>query len=230
MLNVSRARSLRALAAGSLALVLVVIVASAAIRLAQQDLGAWLPLVRGMHRASASLATVLILAATWLAWRAGRRALAAGILGLTIALSILGAATGISPPPAAQAGNLLGGLALAALLARLAFPASGPWRAILLLLGVQLSLGAWLAIFADELWSWPLLLHGVLGVGLSAAVAVIALRMRSLRERLVLVTLAVAVPAAGAAAVLFGVPLAAALTHAVAVACLVVAVVSLRIV
>jgi hypothetical protein len=137
MLSLDRERALRALAAGSLALVLVVIVASAAIRLSEQDLGAWMPLVRGTHRASASLATLLILAVSWLAWRAGRRALAAGILVLTVALSILGAATGISPPPAAQAGNLLGGLALAALLARLAFPVSGMWGAILVVLSLQ---------------------------------------------------------------------------------------------
>lgn len=204
--------------------------ASAAIRLSQQDLGAWLPLVRGTHRASASLATVLILAVSGLAWRAGRRALAASVLVLTIALSILGAATGISPPPAAQAGNLLGGLALAALLARLAFPAAKLWAWIVLLLAIQVCIGAWLSIFSEAVWSLPLLLHAVLGIGLSVALAVIALKMRRLRERLSLVMLALAVPAAGAAAALLGVPLASALIHAALVAGLVVAAASLRIV
>lgn len=229
MLSLSRERALRALAAGSLALVLVVIVASAAIRLSEQDLGSWMPLVRGTHRASASLATLLIVAASWLAWRAGRRTLAGGILVLTVGLSILGAATGISPPPAAQAANLLGGLALAGLLARLAFPTSGIWGAILGVLALQIGLGAWLSIFAGELWSWTLLVHALLGVGLAAAMVWAALRQPRPGERLALMVIALAVPAAGAAAALFGAPLAAALMHAAAVACLVVAAASLRI-
>jgi hypothetical protein len=230
MFRLPRERALRALAAGSLALVLVVIVASALIRLSQQDLGAWMPLVRGTHRASASLATLLILCVCWLAWRAGRRALAVGILVLTIALSILGAATGISPPPAAQAGNLLGGLALAALLARVVFPASKMWGAFLLVVAVQVCVGAWLSIFADELWSWTLLVHALIGVGLAAALLRAALRQPRPGERLALMSVALAVPAAGAAAALFGVPLATAVVHAAAAAGLVVAAVSLRIV
>jgi hypothetical protein len=227
MLSLDRERALRALAAGSLALVLVVIVASAAIRLSEQDLGAWMPLVRGTHRASASLATLLILAVSWLAWRAGRRALAAGILVLTVALSILGAATGISPPRAAQAGNLLGGLALAALLARLAFPVSGMWGAILVVLSLQACLGAWLSIFADDLWSWTLLVHALLGIALAAMLVWTALRRPQPGERLALMLVALVAPAAGAAAALLGAPAAATVAHAVAVAALVIAAVSL---
>jgi hypothetical protein len=229
MLRLSRERALRALATGSLALVLVVIVASAFIRLSQQDLGAWMPLVRGTHRASASLATLLILCVCSLAWRAGRRALAVAIGVLTIALSILGAATGISPPPAAQAGNLLGGLVLAALLARLVFPASAIWGAFLLVLAVQIGLGAWLSMFADELWSWTLLVHAVLGSGLAAVLVRAALRQPRPGERVALVALALAVPAAGAAAALFGVPLTAAVAHTTAVAALAMAAASVRI-
>ena len=98
------ARSLeRVLAAASLLLVLVVIIASAAIRLASQDLGSWLPVVRATHRFSASLATLLILAVAIMAWRGERRALAAAIVLVTAFLSVLGAATGIGPPPWAQA-------------------------------------------------------------------------------------------------------------------------------
>lgn len=181
-----------------------------------------MPAVRGVHRVSASLATLLILAAGWLAWRAGRRALALSIVLLTIGLSVLGALTGTSPPPVAQAGNLLGGLALAALLAWLpatAKPSSGS-AIVLLVLSLQVMLGAWLSIFAEELWSWPLLAHATLGLALAAALV----RTRSLA----LVLLGIAAAAAGMAAVLFGAPLAASLAHAVAVALLVPAAARLR--
>jgi hypothetical protein len=227
MLSLSRERALRALAAGSLALVLVVIVASAAIRLSEQDLGSWMPLVRGTHRASASLATLLIAVVSWLAWRAGRRALGAGILGLTVALSVLGAATGISPPPWAQAGNLLGGLALAGLLARLVCPRSGIWGPILLVLALQACLGAWLSIFAHELWSWTLVMHALLGIALAAMLVWAALRRPEPGERLALMLVALVAPAAGAAAALLGAPLAATVAHAVAVAAVVIAAASL---
>jgi hypothetical protein len=217
------APALRRLTAASLALVLVVIVASALIRLSDRQLENLLPAVRGVHRVSASAATLLIFAAAWLAWRAGRRALALSIVLLTIGLSVLGALTGISPPPLAQAGNLLGGLALAALLAWLLpspeKPSSGS-AIVLLLLSLQVALGAWLSIFAEELWSWPLLAHATLGLALAAALA--------WTRRLPLVLLGMAVAAAGMAAVLFGAPLAASLAHAVAVALLVAAAARLR--
>ena len=217
------APALRRLTAASLALVLVVLVASAAIRLSSQELGSLMPAVRGVHRVSASLATLLIAAAGWLAWRSGRRALAGAIVSLTVALSVLGAATGTTPAPAAQAGNLLGGLALAALLAWLwagKTAVSARMLCAIGLLALQVLLGTWLSIFAEELWSWPLLAHATLGLALAAALFWTA--------SLPLVLLALAVAAAGMAAVLFGAPFAASLAHAVAVALLVAAAARLR--
>lgn len=212
------ARSLeRVLAATSLLLVLVVIVASAAIRLSDQDLGAYLPAVRLTHRFSASLATLLIAAAAFLAWRGGRRPLAAAIAGVTVSLSALGAATGIGPPPWAQAGNLLGGLLLAGLLAWLLAAKEPAQKRLWALLALQASLGAWIAIFADALWTPVLALHALLGIGLAALLGWLALK----QGRLLMLLLAIAVPASGAAAALFGLPLGAMIAHAVAVALLV---------
>lgn len=212
------ARSLeRVLAAASLLLVLVVIVASAAIRLSDQDLGAYLPAVRLTHRFSASLATLLIAAAAFLAWRGGRRPLAAAIAGVTVSLSALGAATGIGPPPWAQAGNLLGGLLLAGLLAWLLAAKEPAQKRLWALLALQASLGAWIAIFADALWTPVLALHALLGIGLAALLGWLALK----QGRLLMLLLAIAVPASGAAAALFGLPLGAMIAHAVAVALLV---------
>lgn len=211
------ARLERRLALASLVLVLVVIAASAAIRQSSGHLGSLMPLVRGVHRVSASLATLLILAAGWLAWRAGRRALAAAILTLTALLSVLGAATGISPPPAAAAGNLLGGLLLAALFAcLLGRPGKSP---LLILLALQVLLGAWLALFAETIWTWAFFAHAVLGIALAAAAAWFSLKLEAPAERLLGLGLALTVPAAGFAAALFELPLA----HAVAAALFVVA-------
>jgi hypothetical protein len=212
------ARSLeRVLAAASLLLVLVVIAASAAIRLGSQDLGGWLPVVRGTHRVSASLATLLIAAVAILAWRGGRRPLAAAIAVVTVFLSALGAATGIGPPPWAQAGNLLGGLLLAGLLAWLLGAKEPAQKRLWALVALQASLGAWIAIFAEELWTPVLLTHVALGIGLAALIAWLAIK----RNKPVLLLLALAVPASGAAAALFGLPLAAMIAHSAAVALLV---------
>jgi hypothetical protein len=213
------ARSLeRLLAAASLGLVLMVILASAAIRLSDQDLGIYLPVVRGIHRASASLATLLIVAAGWLAWRSGRRSLATAIVVVTAGLSILGAATGISPPLPAQAGNLLGGLLLAALLAWLLGPRERPQLLPWALVALQACLGAWIALFADELWTPVLLTHALLGVSLAAGAAWLVLRARGGPRALPPVLLAIAVPASGAASALLGLPLGATLAHSASVA------------
>lgn len=211
-------RSLERLpAAAGLALVLAVIVASAAIRLSGQDLGSALGLVRGIHRVSASLATLLILAASVLAWRGGRRALAAILVLVTAALSVLGAATGIAPPPWAQAGNLLGGLLLAFLLAVLLARKPPPHAVIWLAVALQACLGAWIAIYAEELWTPVTLLHVFLGAGLAAAAAWFGVR----KGALVLALLAIAVPASGGAAALFGLPLGAMIAHSASVALLI---------
>lgn len=174
--------------------------------------------MRGIHRVAATAATPLLLFAAWLAWRGGRRAVGVGIAVLTVGLSVLGAATGISPPPVAQAGNLLGGLALAAMLARL-FSLEPPVEVLLALLAVQVVLGAWLSIFAEELWSVPLIAHATLGLALAGASAWFSL----LQRKFLIALVAVAVPAAGIASALLGTPFAASLAHAAAAALLVVA-------
>jgi hypothetical protein len=213
--GIPRGRALRVLAAGSLALVLIVVVASAAIRQSGGELGAWLAIVRGAHRVSASVAALLIAGLAWVTWRAGRRALAGAIVAVTAALSIVGAATGTAPPPLAQAANLLGGLLLAALLAHLLGTGAAP-RRLLWVVAVQALLGAWIAIFAADLWSWPLALHALLGLLLAVALAY--------TRRAALAILALATVAAGATAVLFELPLGATLAHAAAAALLVIAV------
>lgn len=215
------APALRKLTAAGLALVLVVVLASAVIRLGGEDLGGLLPLVRGAHRVSASAAALAILAAGWLAWREGRRALAAATVALMLALSALGAATGTTPPPPAQAGNLLGGLALAGMLAWLLspHPSSRRTQIFIALLGLQAALGAWLSIFAEELWSLPLIAHATLGLALIGGIVWLA----SFRK-ILLVVLALAVPTTGIAAALLGQPLGASLAHAAAAAFLIAAV------
>jgi hypothetical protein len=218
------APALRKLTAASLALVLVVVIASAVIRLGGEDLGGLLPLVRGVHRVSASAAALAILAAGWLAWREGRRALALAVVVLMIGLSALGAATGTSPPPLAQAGNLLGGLALAALLAWLLVAEEAISGKRLLFIGlicVQAVVGVWLSIFAAELWSLPLVVHATLGLALIGGIIWLA----SFRK-ILLVLLALAVPTTGIAAALLGQPLVASLAHAAAAAFLIAAVAS----
>jgi hypothetical protein len=215
------APALRKLTAAGLALVLVVVLASAVIRLGGEDLGGLLPLVRGVHRVSASAAALAILAAGWLAWRGGRRALAAATVALMLALSALGAATGTTPPPPAQAGNLLGGLVLAGMLAWLLspHPSSRRMQIFIALLAIQAALGAWLSIFAAELWSLPLIVHATLGLALIGGIIWLA----SFRK-ILLVVLALAVPITGIAAALLGQPLAASLAHAAAAAFLITAV------
>lgn len=218
-------RRLAVLAASALALVLAVVFASAVIRLGGDAVqGALLAGVRAAHRVSASLAALVVLAIGWLAWRAGRRVAGTAIVLVTAVLSILGAATGTSPPPAAAAGNFLGGLLLASLLAwllgRLRRRGGAPlMHAAAGVLAAQVALGAWISIFAEELWSPALLAHATLGVGLAAASAWLALRARDY----VVLALASAVPVAGFASALLGQPLAASLAHAAAAALLVTA-------
>lgn len=115
----------------ALALMFVVVAASATIRFSLAvDPAAALPIARGVHRAAATLTAVAVLVLTILALR--RPALrtplglpATAALGVTLALSALGVATGTTPPPIAQFANLYGGLMLLALLAWLAGRARG---------------------------------------------------------------------------------------------------------
>jgi hypothetical protein len=213
-------RTYRALTAASLALVLAVVFASALIRLAGDELGGALVFVRVAHRLAASAAALAILGAGWFAWREGRRAMAAPVVALMLALSALGAATGTEPPPPAAAGNLLGGLALAALLAwwlgRAGRRGGAPLaHAVAALVAAQALLGAWCTLFErDETWTFALLGHATLGLAAAGLLAWVALRARAWP----LVALAAAAPLAGLVSGLLDAPPAAALAHAAAAA------------
>lgn len=210
-----------------LVLVLVVIVFSVAIRIGEDAASAGLMRVlRGVHRVSASAEVLAAIALVWLAWR---RSLA--VAALTIFLSVLGILAGQKPPPLAALGNLLGGLALAAAFAWVLgrAHARAPQgrdrlaRAAAVLLALQCALGAWVSLFAEELWTWTLAAHALLGFALAAGAAWLALRLARASQRFALLALALAAPAAGAASALFDQPLAASLAHAAAAALLVAA-------
>lgn len=209
-------------ASAGLGLVLLVIVVSVAIRLDAEPLVA----LRGVHRTAASLEVLAMLTLAWLAWR---RALL--VIALTVILSALGIAAGQNPPPAAALGNLLGGLALGAAFAWVLGRAQGQagqrssriGNAAVALFAVQCVLGAWLALFAEELWSWALLAHAALGLALAAGAVWLALRLERAAQRFALLGVALAAPAAGIASALFEQPLAASLAHAAAAALLVAA-------
>jgi heme A synthase len=213
---------LAAAASAGLGLVLLVIVVSVAIRLDAEPLFA----LRGVHRTAASLEVLAALALAWMAWRR-----AALVIALTVFLSVLGIAAGQKPPPLAALGNLLGGLALAAAFAWALGRAHGHRpqgasrfaHAAVALFAVQCALGAWLALFAEELWSWALLAHAALGLALAAGAVWLALRLARAAQRFALLGAALAAPAAGIASALFEQPLAASLAHAAAGALLVAA-------
>ncbi|MDA0225739.1 MAG: hypothetical protein O2975_06450, partial [Proteobacteria bacterium] len=150
-------RGLRPSVGGALLMTLVVVGASAYIRFVEAGGAAALPVARGLHRVSATLAAIAVIVAFVLAWRlrsAPLRRLTIAALVLTLSLSAIGIVFGTTPPPLARAGNLLGGLALAAVLGftlgRLA-PALEDGYAVRLArrafgLGIaQALLGAWLA-------------------------------------------------------------------------------------
>lgn len=166
---------LRRLAWACAALLLVVTTASAFIRLSRAGIGCepWpqcyvqraqlsapalealdppaVTAARKVHRvvASTALLLVVVLVARTLArrprlWGAGRLAL--GLLGLSLFLAVLGAATGASRDPAVALGNLLGGFFMVALALRLArLDASAPpgalWWLALVLLVLQIAGG-----------------------------------------------------------------------------------------
>lgn len=221
----------RARIAGSawagLVLVLVVIVFSVAIRIGEDSASAGLMRVlRAVHRVSASAEVLAAIALVWLAWR---RSLL--VAALTIFLSVLGILAGQKPPPLAALGNLLGGLALAAAFAWVLGRTHGHAHqardrlanAAAALFAVQCAIGAWLSLFAEELWSWALLAHALLGLALAAGAAWLALRLAQAAQRFALLAVALAAPAAGAASALFDQPLGASLAHAAAAALLVAA-------
>jgi hypothetical protein len=222
----AEARIAKAAWAG-LALVLTVIVVSVAIRIGADAASAGLMrALRGVHRAAASLEVLAAIALAWFAWR---RSLP--VLVLTVFLSVLGILAGQKPPPLAALGNLLGGLALAAAFAWALGSAHGRapqgkrrlGQAAAALFAAQCALGAWLSLFAKDLWSLALLCHAILGLALAAGAAWLALRLARASQRFALLGVALAAPAAGAASALFGQPIAASLAHAAAGALLVAA-------
>lgn len=198
------------LAAGlGLALVFLVVVAAAGIRL---DTG--IPGLRIVHRIAASLEVLVVL---WLAWMAWRRPAVQLALALTAVLSVVGIVGGQQPPAALVAVNLLGGLALAAVFAWIAAQrGSGPLTdrrgVILVLLALQVALGAWLTIV--EVYSAALPAHGMLAIVLSA------LLVWQAWGRRLLVALALAAPLAGFSALHYEYSPLAALLHAAAAAAL----------
>ena len=215
----SEARIAKAAWAG-LVLVLVVIVVSVVIRVGADAASAGVMLaLRAAHRVSASAEVLAAIALVWFAWR---RSLA--VAALTIYLSVLGILAGQNPPPLAALGNLLGGLALAAAFAWALGRAHGAvpqekarlGHAAAALCAVQCALGAWLSIFAKELWSLALLAHALIGLALAAGAGWLALRLARAPQRFALLGVALAAPAAGAASALFGQPIAASIAHAAA--------------
>ena len=217
---------LRLAAALGVALLFLVVVAAAGIRL---DTG--IPGLRVVHRIAASLEVLVVL---WLAWMAWRRPAVQVALGLTALLSVIGIVGGQQPPPAIAAANLLGGLALAAAFAWIfgksgsepdfakpsaaQNPSSGFARnraltpIFLFLLAAQAALGAWLAIV--ELYSAALPAHAMLGLILAALLSWFV------RDRPLVAALALAAPLAGFTALHYEYSALAALAHAAAAAAL----------
>lgn len=211
---IDRERRVQAVVAAGLALVFAVVLLSAAIRLGQAavprlDEG-MLSMLRALHRAAASLE---VLAAAWLAWfawrlRAERSALARGValvVILTVALSVLGIVAGRTPPPAAAAGNLIGGLSLAAVFAWILGVLRRPTgraadyvvAGLAVLLAVQCLLGARLAAFPAAAASPALPAHAMLGILLACGAAWFARGFGRARQRAAGFALALLVPLAG---------------------------------
>ena len=169
-------RASKVLAALALAATLGVVAASAFIRLSGQP-GPALDSARTIHRLSASLVAIFVLVLAGVAL-AHRRSVfgALGALALVVFLAVLGAAAGRAPPPAAALANLLGGLALAALLAWLLGRARAPLAASLrtramarigLAAAVLLcAIGGWLEVYLGHPEPVPLALARELAAAL----------------------------------------------------------------
>ena len=213
---------LERVALAGLGLVLVVVVASAAIRLGAE--GHAVTALRLAHRMAASAAVLVVLALAGCAWRGRRAGIPVAVAAaLVTLLAAIGIASGRTPPFAASMGNILGGLALAATLGWLA-GARAQHRPVLAgVLLAQCALGAWLSLSWRERPLSLLLAHALLGIAFAAAAASLAVRLRNLRVRVALFALVLAVPAAGATAALLDRSLVPALAHATAAALLVAA-------
>ena len=228
-----RTREPRLLVAGAgLGLVLVVVLASAGIRLGAEAFPhEAIQVLRGVHRTAASLEALVVLLLLWTAWRSR---LVLAIAGLTLLLSIVGVLAGRNPPAGAALVNVVGGLSLAACFSMLlktmargqvAEPGNALQGNVVLtpvyffpLLALQALLGAIASVLVKEVVSFTVLVHALLGTALAVFIARAALHMDRPLLRLGLVLLALVVPAAGFGAALFGLPWGGALAHAAAVA------------
>ena len=216
-------RGFAALSGLGAVLVLIVVAASATIRLLPPEAGALVGVARGVHRVAASLAALVVVGVAFLA-APGRRATAIGALALTLALSIVGWQTGTNPPRAAALFNQIGGIALAALLAWLAgrgasirAPGEGALAGAALGLAAAQALGGALLV---TIWrDAPLglyILHAACGLAAAACLAAAGIANRSVT----LLAFAVAAPGLGLAAVLLSPSVAAQAAHALAAASL----------
>jgi len=231
-----RTREPRFLLAGvGLVLVLVVVLASAGIRLGAE---AFPPeairVLRGAHRTAASLEALVVLLLLWTAWRSR---LVLAIAGLTLLLAVVGVLAGRNPPAGAALLNVLGGLSLAACFSMLlkvtargqgAQPGNDlQGNAVLTpihffaLLALQVLLGAIGSVVVKEVVSFAVLVHALLGTALAVVIARAALRRGEPLLRSGLLVLALLAPATGFGAALFGLPAGGALAHAASVALLV---------
>lgn len=229
-------RALGTLAGLAALAVLTVVAASVAIRLGARELGEAIAIVRGVHRAAASLAALLVFVLTALAIRRREiRAATIAVFALTVLLSIVGWVTGTEPPRPAAAFNQLGGIALAALLAwlwgragaaRIAAAGERPLAAAAVLFaGLQAAYGGTLAttFFPDPPPVPFLLAHAALGLAAAAMVAALGVRIAAAGAAatgIALVACAALAPAVGAVSIVASMPLAFRVGHAFAAALL----------
>jgi hypothetical protein len=170
---------LRGAAALTFALMLVVTLASAFLRLAEPAgvAGAAIDVARGAHRLAASLALVLAIGIAIFGWERFRppgasRAVATGLVALGVALSFLGRFTP-STHPFVALGNPLGGLAMLGLAWWLYLATAEPdRRSGRPLAGWSLTAASLAAVAAIVVWP-PSLVIG-LGVQLAATIALAA--------------------------------------------------------
>jgi cytochrome c oxidase assembly protein subunit 15 len=140
-------RLLRAIAAAGAILVMAILASSAYIRLTQAGLGCapWpacygtfsggddVDFARAVHRATASIAGILAIALAIAGWnvatdRKAMRRTALGLLALVAFLAVLGRSTTGSTLPAVTLGNVLGGMAMLALFARVSWIGASTYR------------------------------------------------------------------------------------------------------
>ena len=182
--GVSGGNRLRGAVALTFALLVVVTLASAFLRLAEPAEVArlWIDVARGTHRVSASAALVLAIGVAIFGWDRLRplgasRGVAAALIALGVALSFLGRFTP-STHPFVALGNPLGGLAMVALawwLYRAAFPLlpeEGWLRSSRGGVGALLVCTAFATVAAIVVW--PPSLAGGLAVQVIATVALAA--------------------------------------------------------